>query len=333
MEWDADVIEALERMTIFMRERLRARIEALVISDRRDRATADDLVRARGASMSALTKENAQPLQPHRWPVLAGAYEVIDESAPVAVCTLASADLARALGRPAGASIVGRAFTENLGVEKVAINIVANPAIRVLVLCGTESRHRVGQTLKALHAHGVSADGRVIDSTGPLPLVRNFQPEAWAIFRAKTEIVDLIDESDVARLRREIADAARRSDGPWPEAWRPAAVEHRATNSPATTKRAEDPAGFLLVSLGPYRDSIVVEHYSRDAELRQIFAGRTAEDLSRTIVGAGAVSDLSHAAYVGRELVKAEIALTRGLTYEQDRDLQLSAVVKPASRE
>ena len=55
-------------------------------------------------------------------------------------------------------------FTENFGVEKVVTNNVANPRLRTLILCGTESRHRVGQTLIALHANGRDDQGKVIGS-------------------------------------------------------------------------------------------------------------------------------------------------------------------------
>ncbi len=43
--------------------------------------------------------------------------------------------------------------TENLGLEKVIANIISNPNIRFILLCGTEVKgHLSGQTLAALHA-------------------------------------------------------------------------------------------------------------------------------------------------------------------------------------
>ncbi len=136
LEWDPDLVQTLERMSIFQRERLRERLVEIVSSAGRDRVTAQDLVDMRAAmrGMGGMGRPAEEPLAEHAWPVLAGAYAVIDEAAPVAVCTLASETLVEELGRPDGVSIIGRAFTENLGAEKVAINVVANPAIRVLVL-------------------------------------------------------------------------------------------------------------------------------------------------------------------------------------------------------
>jgi len=328
MEWDSDVLETLERMTIYQRERLRERLVQAVTSEGRDRISAQDLAAARGRGMAAMARMGGigegNPLPTHDWPVLAGAYQVLNEGAPAAVCTLASETLPEELGKPDGASIIGRAFTENLGVEKVAINIVANPAIRFLILCGTESRHHVGQTLKALHQNGLDTDGRVVGSEGPLPLLRNFPPEAQAIFREKVTIMDLIDESDSVAILAAVAQAANAADGPWAETWRPVPAEQIAgsLHMPALSG-PEDAAGFLLVSIGPHRDRLFLEHYSNDAELLHVISSRTADDLCKEAVNAGALSDLSHAAYLGREALKAELALRYGLEYEQDRLITL----------
>ncbi len=328
LEWDSDLAQTLERMSIFQRERIRERLVEIVSSAGRDRVTAQDLVDMRAAmrGMGGMGRPAEEPLAEHAWPVLAGAYAVIDEAAPVAVCTLASETLVEELGTPDGVSIIGRAFTENLGAEKVAINVVANPAIRVLVLCGTESRHHVGQTLKALHANGLDDDGRVAGSEGPLPLLRNFPAEAQAIFREKLTIVDLIDEGDSAVILEAIAKAAGAAEGPWSEAWRPGAAEQAAGGAQAPgMARPEDAAGFLLVSIGPHRDRLFLEHYSNDAELLHVISGRTADQICKEAVGVGALSDLSHATYIGREMLKAELALQHGLEYEQDRALTLPA--------
>jgi len=57
-----------------------------------------------------------------------------------------------------------------------------------------------------------------------------------------------------------------------------------------------------------------------------VFEGRRAEDLCHTIVRRGDVTLLAHAAYLGRELAKAETALEFDLEYDQDRPLLRPAV-------
>ncbi len=49
-----------------------------------------------------------------------------------------------------GAALAGTLQTENIGIEKVTCNIVANSNIRYLVLCGPESPgHLTGEALKS----------------------------------------------------------------------------------------------------------------------------------------------------------------------------------------
>ena len=50
-----------------------------------------------------------------------------------------------------GAALAGTLQTENIGLEKVICNLVANPNIRFLVVCGPETPgHLVGDAILAL---------------------------------------------------------------------------------------------------------------------------------------------------------------------------------------
>src|ERR1700690_3841651 len=54
-------------------------------------------------------------------------------------------------GIEGGAALSGMLQTENIGIEKVVCNIVANPNIRYLVVGGPESEgHLTGEAIKAL---------------------------------------------------------------------------------------------------------------------------------------------------------------------------------------
>ena len=75
-------------------------------------------------------------------------------------------------GRPEIA-IAGRVFTENVGIERMVQNIVAHATLRFLIVCGRESRHRVGQTILALHQAGLDAGSRVVGSEAPEPIMPN----------------------------------------------------------------------------------------------------------------------------------------------------------------
>ena len=79
-----------------------------------------------------------------------------------------------------------------------------------------------------------------------------------------------------------------------------------------------DPAGYFIVDVDHSRGVIIVEFRGAQGTLR--LEGRSARDLARALLREARVS-LEHAAYLGYELCKAELALRLGLTYIQDEDL------------
>ena len=98
-------------------------------------------------------------------------------------------------------------------------------------------------------------------------------------------------------------------------------------------KMVKDPSGFFVVFIDKERDEIVVEFYEgvvKDTKkgkkvgtgkLGLVVCGTDAEALCHTIAREELVSRFEHAAYLGRELQKAELALEYGLEYEQDEDI------------
>ncbi len=79
-----------------------------------------------------------------------------------------------------------------------------------------------------------------------------------------------------------------------------------------------DRAGYFVVV--PLEESrvITVEHYAYDNTLLRTIEGANARSLYLTVVENRWVSELSHAAYLGKELAKAELALQYGFKYVQD---------------
>lgn len=137
------------------------------------------------------------------WPQIVGDYTVGDEESAVAVVTLGSH-----MGDTpvkAGASISGSLHTENLGIEKVISNVVSNPNIRFLVVCGAEVQgHITGQTVKALYENGVDPKKRIVGAKGAIPYLENVGEDAVKRFRNQIEIVDLVDVEDPATIRSKI---------------------------------------------------------------------------------------------------------------------------------
>lgn len=248
---------------------------------------------------------------------------------PVAVCTLASRRLLPLLaGRPEIA-VAGRVFTENIGIERMVQNLVAMTGIRFLILCGHESPHKVGQTILALHRDGLDASLRVIGSEAPEPILPNLTADQLRAFQQRITLVDTIGTDDAEAIIDRAAElAARAGLEPAPADNGPTvtvSVPEVVAEASPTDAWEYDPAGYFLVLVNRPERRLRAEQYSQDHRLLRVFEGRTAEALCHTIVRAGQVTVLAHAAYLGRELAKAETALRLGLSYEQDVSLRPGA--------
>lgn len=246
-------------------------------------------------------------------------------ASPVAVCTLGSRALLPSLaGRPEIA-VAGRVFTENVGVERMIQNLAAFSSVRFLIVCGRESSHRVGQTILALHRNGLDESGRVIGSDAPEPVMPNLAAELLQAFQTRIQVVDMIGTEDAAAVLRQAKALAEVPDvNADPEARSTpdrAPVEVVVATRDPSTSWEYDRVGYFLVFVDRSRRRLRVEHHSQDHVLKIAFEGRRAEELCHTIVRRGEVTVLAHAAYLGRELAKAEAALELGLEYEQDRPL------------
>lgn len=105
-----------------------------------------------------------------------------------------------------------------------------------------------------------------------------------------------------------------------------------------------DPAGYFIIYLDKEKNLICAEHYTNDINEKglavdpetgepfpcdqplkrtptAIFTGRTAKELGIKITEEAKpcpLSYLDHALYLGREFVRAEIALINGTEYVQD---------------
>jgi tetrahydromethanopterin S-methyltransferase subunit A len=271
------------------------------------------------------------------WPAVAGAYALGDPGAPVAVCTLMDDELVRPAARLPGVAIAGRVYTANLGVEKIVLNVTANPRIRFLVLCGRDSPlFRPGQTLRALAANGVDAGRRVLGAEGYLPVLGNVPAERIERYRRQVEVVDCTGEADLGVLAARARELAARDPGPFappdpadgpapagavPDAERFVRIRPGGRRAPL----AYDPEGYFVLTLDQAAGELVLRHYRPDNSPAHEMRGRSGEAMLLGLLREDLVSQLSHAGYLGAELAKAEAALRLGLRYEQDRPLRREA--------
>jgi tetrahydromethanopterin S-methyltransferase subunit A len=150
------------------------------------------------------------------WPVINGDYVVGDPESPVAAATLASH--IEQIPVDAGAAIAGPCKTENLGIEKMLANLISNPNIRFLVLCGSEVQgHITGQSIEALHANGVDEKRKIVNATGAIPFIENIPDEGIERFQQQMEIISIIDTEDAGQISAKIKECIEKDPGAFEE--------------------------------------------------------------------------------------------------------------------
>jgi tetrahydromethanopterin S-methyltransferase subunit A len=259
-----------------------------------------------------------------KWPYVPGKYYVTNANACVAVTTLGNVELAEQVAdsAPDGLCIVGKVETENIGIEKIIKNIISNPGISYLICAGNEPpKHLTGATLMALFEHGVDEQHRVINSPGMRPVLPNTSHEEIETFRKQVVPVDMIGCNEIEKIHKKIEELAlipvEKIKGK--AMFNPAA--HTATET--ITARVFDPnkikldkAGYFVIQIEDNR--ILVEHYNYKEKLLRTIEGTDARNIYLTILGNGWASRLDHAAYLGAQLMKAELAMKSGSSFTQD---------------
>ncbi len=268
------------------------------------------------------------------WPPVAGEYTVLDKSAPVAVSTLASKELEDKLVKlnPPGLCIVGKTETENIGIDKIVKNIVTNPAIGHLILAGKETEgHKSGQTLLALWKNGVNKDMRVVGSKGRRPILKNVTLSEVSRFRKQVKIDDQIDCENVKLLAGRIKDLSKKTvtplalvscgceschDEPKKKTRSRSGNARVKAKAPGSIKL--DKAGYFVIIPSKKDKLITVEHYSYENKLLRTIEGKSSRNIYHTLISNKWVKDLTHAAYLGKELERAELSIRKKFKFVQD---------------
>ena len=274
------------------------------------------------------------------WPTLPGAYVVGESQGQVAVCTLTSNQLFAPLAELPGVAIAGRVYSANLGIEKMIANVIANPCIRFLLVCGKESPYfQAGQALCALMSNGVALDGRILQATGHMPELSHINRSSVEHFRQQVELVNCVGETDLEKLAATIRELSSRK----PAAYQITLSENSVISLDSKNvdgfkpvplgghreSLAYDPKGFFIISLNREEGEILVHHYMPDNSPAHVVRGRNGEAILLALLREELISQKSHAGYLGAELAKAETALRLNLQYDQDRPLRVHQEIQP----
>lgn len=151
---------------------------------------------------------------PDEYPPEDGRFVRGNDLSPVAVCVILkwaedeipeSIEMIVRAGAESGAALAGTLQTENIGLEKMIANLVANPNIRYLIVAGPESPgHLTGAAVVALADNGIDDNSRIIGSEARTPFLYNIPEKAVARFRNQIRLVDLVNEGDPAVIREAV---------------------------------------------------------------------------------------------------------------------------------
>ncbi|MHA2068856.1 MAG: tetrahydromethanopterin S-methyltransferase subunit A, partial [Candidatus Thorarchaeota archaeon] len=186
----------------------------------------------------------------NNWPHVPGDFEINNPNGSVAICTLG-----KKFPVPGGHAIIGTCKTENIGIERVIINVISNPSIRFLILSGPEvPGHLTGSSMKSLYENGVDPETRkIIDAPGAIPYIENVPLEGVERFRNQIEFVDMMNNSRAEAIAEKAAELHARNPGSFVEA--PMFIDFRGSSG--TTQRIGIGASIPLlpefgVSMDPF---------------------------------------------------------------------------------
>jgi tetrahydromethanopterin S-methyltransferase subunit A len=199
--------------------------------------------------------------------------------------------------------------------------VAANLAIQYVICAGSQSANKqpLGSALLLLGRGDEAPAGPV----GALvnTIVARIEPAELKAVRRRVQFVDLLGSSDLAKITARIEESAAAAGGshtgfvtqPTEDG-----VERLIVPRDFRHEARRDKAGAFSIRIEEH--SIIVEHRNGKDRLLRVIEGKTARDVCLVLIRNGWVSRLDHAAYLGRELCRAELALRSGQPFKPDRD-------------
>ena len=132
------------------------------------------------------------------------------------------------------------------------------------------------------------------------------------------EVVDLIGRKEMPELTEQLHLLRHQPVQPYESGLRVDLVEIQKARPARHLKL--DPRGYFVIMVMKDREyPLLVEHYSNDGILKNMIEGKDSASICSKLIEKKLVSQLDHAAYLGRELAKAELSISMDSRYTQDR--------------
>jgi tetrahydromethanopterin S-methyltransferase subunit A len=161
-------------------------------------------------------------------------------------------------------------------------------------------------------------------SPGKRPFLRNVTKKEVEAFRNQVEVLNMISCEDEARIIEKINELSQMilpssiCEKNFDKEERVQILSVPVIKAKSHTKVELDKAGYFVIIPRQDKGIITVEHYSYDNKLQHLIEGQDAKSIYWTIIENGWVTQLGHAAYLGKELAKAELSIKIGFKYIQD---------------
>jgi len=85
----------------------------------------------------------------------------------------------------------------------------------------------------------------------------------------------------------------------------------------------QDPIGYFLIRINKEKQLIELGFCKEDNDIEIIITGKIPQEIYYTAIKKNLLSKTEHAAYLGKELEKAYLALKYDLDYVQDEELEI----------
>lgn len=198
--------------------------------------------------------------------------------------------------------------------------LLTNPHIRFLLLCGRDTQqlvgHLPGQSIASLFRNGLDERGRIIGAKGKRPVLKNVSREEVQAFLQQVEFVPMIGEERAEAVTRQIGMCAKRNPGPFPHPVKDLPIERIEVQEPQHLTL--DKAGYFVIYPDARAGRLVVEHYTNPGVLDCVLEGGSPGAIYTAAIERQFLTRLDHAAYLGKELARAERSLLEGRPFFQD---------------
>jgi tetrahydromethanopterin S-methyltransferase subunit A len=187
------------------------------------------------------------------------------------------------------------------------------------VIIGQEiSGHRPGDAMINLKNKGIDINQKIVDASGARPILRNTLPQEIAQFRKQITIHEFLHCGDINTLKKEIRSLNSLDSVPYEHGLYVRLVDVIMAE-PAKRLQLDQEGYFIILVRKGKINPLYVEHYKNNGRLLHIIEGKDAVTICSTIITMQLVSRIDHAAYIGRELAKAENSLYNNTRYIQDK--------------